>query len=131
MPDDKCMTVQKVFDNWNAYLRPVDRADFMEALKALAHAKDPARQPQPDVLRLERENAHLIELLWRSHDLMIANGWTGFRKLTYEIQEAMIVFGWHTGKREPITAALAANHTGATVGDGSVCPNGLTPDGPI
>ena len=30
------MTPQEVYDNWSAYLRGVDRADFLEQLKAIA-----------------------------------------------------------------------------------------------
>jgi hypothetical protein len=35
------MTPKEVFDNWSAYLRPVDRPDFLEALQSIALSETP------------------------------------------------------------------------------------------
>jgi hypothetical protein len=39
------MTPKEVFDNWSAYLRPVDRPDFLEALQSIALSESGALPP--------------------------------------------------------------------------------------
>jgi hypothetical protein len=41
------MTPKEVFDNWSAYLRPVDRPDFLEALQSIALSESAQRNAVP------------------------------------------------------------------------------------
>lgn len=60
------MTPQEVFDNWSAYLRPVDRQDFLEALQSIAQSETTQLEPQNLQLARERDEARAERDYWKA-----------------------------------------------------------------
>lgn len=65
------MTAQEVFDNWSAYLRPVDRPDFLKQLESVAQRPEARQTWIPVGERLPADDDRVL-VAWHTQDHGIA-----------------------------------------------------------